>query len=346
MNRQLVLSSSTNYLRLRHRLTLSQIVRLGWSEVSKEELLQEKVQALRVLRNIQDVLDQLLETGIFIVVLKGPALSQRIYQDPTFRLSKDLDILVPNSEDVIQLRKILLNQGWKPKDSYWVEEMPQQEWYMKLAMDTGLYDPKTNIELEIHWVLDQLIFDLDPRELRELIQENYELVDVLNRRVPVLSPELELIYLIGHGARHAWFRLKWLVDIIHYPMDLVNVEKFEALLKRFRMDHLLIHLDELLRIYAGKGWDLTPIKPQKTRLAAYCKKQIEGPEPLPDLSFKRFLNLIYHYTLFLKTPDRVLKMLVRTIGIRPQDISRVKLDAYWKYFFYRYYSLVKRKLIK
>ncbi|MCS5489161.1 nucleotidyltransferase domain-containing protein [Algoriphagus limi] len=332
-------------LNSRHRLSLAQIDKLGLHKTEKEDLIQEKVKALAELKQVQSALDQLEASGISFVLLKGIGLSQRIYQDPTFRFSKDLDILVPNREEVIQLRTFLLENGWEPVYPYWVEDLPQRDWYLDLANDEPLVNPETGINIEIHWDLDRLIFDLPSTEFQELIQQNTTRIQVLNRSIRVLSPELELVYLFAHGARHAWFRLKWLVDIIHYPVEIIDQHKFQELLKRFHASHFLPEANELAKFYFGRGIELPMQGKSNPFVIKYAKEQIANEVVIGFPNLKAFLKYLYHHYFLFEKKSKAFKFLFRTIGIRPQDISAIKLPYYWQYFFYRYYSLLRRKII-
>ena len=256
-----------------------------------------------------------------------------------------MDIVVPDKKDVQILRKRLLDIGWLSADDYWVAEMPRRFWYMNIAMETELVDPSSGIHLEIHWVLDHLIFNLREEESKDLLFSNTQKSHLLGRSVNVLSPELELIYLLVHGAKHAWFRLKWLVDIHHYPFHLIDQSKFEKLLERFKMHVIVAQTDELLKIHFGKGVPFQVNEKANSFLVQYANQKIKGEVSEGSPTAFQFTNyLIYNWLL---TPNKkiAIKKLLRTIGVRPQDISKVKLDAYWKYFFYRYYSLFTRKVL-
>jgi hypothetical protein len=340
-----LLNLSVSQLVQRHRLTLAQIARLGLGKVEGSEFLNEKLRALSQLKLIQKTLDQLDETGIFYVCIKGFTLSQRIYQDPTFRFSKDLDILVPNRKNVILLRDKLMEEGWQPTNKDWVNEQPRLNWLMDNTQDVGLLHPSTGIHLEIHWELDDLFFKLDEENFSKLVLENVEKIQILNRSITVLSPELEVLYLLIHGAKHAWFRLKWLVDIFEYPVEILDQNKFRNFLEGFHCVRLLFQADELLKFYFGKGIGIgfEFQRNESSFLIKYAKIKIasevseESPKPI------EFANYIFYHFLLAGEKRNAVVFLLKKIGVRPQDICEVKLDHYWKYFFYRYYSLLRRK---
>ena len=334
---------SVSELTTRHRLSLAQIHRLGWGEVPNEELFEEKKHALLQANHIKHILDQLEETGIFFICIKGVALSQRLYQDPTVRYARDIDILVPDKKDVIFLRQQLLSNGWSDADDYWVDDEPRRDWYMDLAMHHVMIDPVNGFVLEIHWSLDRLLLNIDENELEDVLKSHTEKMMVYHRKINVLSPELELIYVIAHGTRHAWFRLKWLVDVHHYPVSMVDQKTFESLLRKYNACGFVTYTDELLRFYFGKGFPFSVDGNANSRVLTYYKSKILGDEEESAASAVNTFRMAMNVWRITGDRNKALNIIYSLLLIRPQDISRVKLNALWKYYFYRYYSFLKRR---
>jgi hypothetical protein len=57
-----------------------------------------KVNHLKMLRNFIAITDLLRQNEIPFISLKGPLLSQHIYNDPTVRFSHDIDILIDEQQ--------------------------------------------------------------------------------------------------------------------------------------------------------------------------------------------------------------------------------------------------------
>jgi hypothetical protein len=338
-----MLKLSIHELVHRHRLSLAQIDLLKWAQVDKKDLLKEKVNALRQSNHIQNILDQINETGVFFICIKGFALSQRIYKDPTVRYFKDIDILVTDIKDVIHLREKLLNNGWVHADEHWVDDEPRRSWYMGLKTDVSLVHKESGLMMELHWELDRQVLNLRGNDLKHFLKSHTEKIIVLNREVNVLTPELELLYLIAHGAKHAWFRLKWLVDLYHYPLHRLDLNKFESLVTQFKAFSLLAQTDELLRYDFGKGFDFEIKGHTNAFILTYYKSKIKE-DVLEKVSISNFFKYLIHQWMITGHKGQAVHMFFKTIGIRPQDIAEIKLNAYWKYFFYRYYSILKRKV--
>jgi hypothetical protein len=52
------------------------------------------------------------------------------------------------------------------------------------------------------------------------------------------SIELELLFLLLHGSRHGWERLKWLVDN-DYPIDQLNIAILKKLVIEFKAERII-----------------------------------------------------------------------------------------------------------
>lgn len=308
--------------------------------------MEEKLNALNKANKIKLALDHLIESEIFFICLKGFALSNRLYQDPSIRFSKDIDILVPNRNEVILLSQKLQKKGWARVDQNWAEELPRRDWYMNLTTHLTLEEPKTGVFLEIHWELNNQLLNISQEELKSFLIPHVEKMLVMNKLVHILSPELELLYLLVHGAKHAWFRLKWLVDIHHYPFHLIDRNKFEKLVEKFRLHEIIAQTDELLKTYFGKGFPFQIEGRVKSFLVNQSKQRIKDREWDTSLTLSQFTNsLVYNW--FLTNEKKIaISIFFKTIFIRAHDIAEVKLDSYWKYYFYRYYSLLNRKVLK
>ncbi|WP_161971753.1 nucleotidyltransferase family protein [Algoriphagus kandeliae] len=337
---------SISELVTRHRLSLAQIERLGWGKIEKEQLIEEKVRALAELKNIQTALDQLEQSEIFFILFKGIALSQRIYGDPTFRTSRDLDILVLKREDVEILRKHLLSLGWEDsEENPWIENTKRRGWYMDYIHHHMMWNPCLSLLMEIHWNLDHQFLDLRENELQQLISGNTQSMQVLNREIQVLKPELEFMYLLVHGARDGYYRLKWLVDILHYPFGKVDYSILKQLLEKYNLKALLVQANELLKTYFQQEIPFPIESKAAFSTIKYAQKRIEGELWTESRSFSQIVESERYFFLLSPGISSFFKSMARN-GIRHQDFSDVELNARWKYYFYRYISYGKRKVSK
>lgn len=153
-------------------------------------------------------LAKLFETnGLEMMVFKGPALAQEGYGDITLREFGDLDILVKKA-DRFKIVQLLMEEGYIPE----IELKTETKVYFYDTVNVlGLYHPKTNLLIEVHWELLSKTYAIDWKE-ESLWQRKHSLL--LNRQtVWTLSAEDHLLYLCIHGAKHLFERLEWINDI-------------------------------------------------------------------------------------------------------------------------------------
>ena len=338
-----ILNSPSECLIQRHRLTIAQLKLLGNDDVDKKMLLVEKALALSHVQKTREVLEDLLSVEQDFILLKGVELSHRLYGDPSLRFSKDIDILIWDKDKISGLVNDLIKIGWSLKEENWISEGPRQKWLLNLTSDISMKHPNGAL-VEIHWNLDPFLFNLNDSKTKSILLKNISQFYFYNRRIKVLSPELELIYLIIHGSRHAWFRLKWLVDILHFPLDKLDLLKFKKLQNELGICHLFPHVKDLIFDIFKENWN---VETQNVNDFLYrsSMRQILNEEPNSTPNFREFLNLLIHNSYLIRKPAGILKMLVRIIGVRPNDIKEVNFRFYWMYFFYRYISLIRRKFM-
>ncbi|MEK3796892.1 nucleotidyltransferase family protein [Peribacillus sp. FSL H8-0477] len=156
----------------------------------------------------------LSEIGIDALFLKGPVVAHDLYGDLSLRTSSDLDFLVP-IEQLDQAEELLVKQGYA-KDDY--IETVLNDWRWRHHHVT-YFHPHKQVKLEIHW-------RLHPGPGKEpSFQELWErkrMSNLTNFPVYFLGREDLFIFLVTHGARHGWSRLRWLDDIqqlMKQPVD-------------------------------------------------------------------------------------------------------------------------------
>ena len=86
------------------------------------------------------------------------------------------------------------------------------------------FHPQKNIMLEIHWRLEP--FPSKELTFNELWARR-RVSQITNYPVYFLGEEDLFVYLVSHGARHGWFRLRWLLDIDQMVRKGLNFEKMK-----------------------------------------------------------------------------------------------------------------------
>lgn len=171
------------------------------------------------------------ENHVRLLFLKGPVLAANLYGDTSLRTSKDLDMLI-SIKNLKKVEDLLLNIGYLREGDGEPSVLNHWKWR---EHHISYIHPGKGIQLEIHW-------RLNPRPSKE---PSYD--DLWKRKrkslltaypVYFLGKEDLFLYLINHGARHGWFRLRWLVDIDKMVRDGMDINKILFLFKKYQCCHV------------------------------------------------------------------------------------------------------------
>lgn len=331
---------------------IKNISRLGLSSFQREKLglevvknkLSETTRKLKRASEFRAALDILLDSNIDFWVLKGIELSQRNYGDPMARTFGDLDILIPNKVEIGLLRKYLLSRGWQDRfEEEWIEDQPRRDWYMDLRHHISLYDPVHQLSVELHWQLDYRFLKLPETQLQEILSKETEEVEILNRKIKVLSPELEYIFLLSHATRHGWSFLKWLVDLHHFPKSQLDPAKLQYWIDFFGLTR---PYDLFLALEAKYlGGEVLPSRQIPSYLVDYCSYRLELAEHhLPVSLYSSYRS--FRYDVLLSRDWRDLLAIVDFTLIRSPDVFETKLPYRFLYYFYRPIGIFLRRTQK
>jgi len=160
------------------------------------------------------------EKNIAHIALKGPALSQEIYGDPSERTSRDLDILIQLDQLDASL-ETLKELGYELLTKFSTSK--QRRAIIQHYHHMELYHTDKNVMLEIHWKLTS------PKHgpfSTEMIWSNSTQLPFSGSELRILSRETLIPYLCLHGTLHCFFRLQWLTDLYHLfkQMSLDEIE--------------------------------------------------------------------------------------------------------------------------
>lgn len=163
---------------------------------------------LQMITEFMKILEIFRKNKIQAIVIKGFPLAQQLYGNITLRISKDLDILV-SPKDIDGARKIIEMQGYIWNHPFAKTTAAHFKKWMEVNKHVEYWHPKLNVCIEIHWRLDCRGRDLP----LNMIQNNTTSMKMFGQSINILGKEELLLYLVIHGAGHAWFRIKWLLDI-------------------------------------------------------------------------------------------------------------------------------------
>ncbi|WP_226667517.1 nucleotidyltransferase family protein [Metabacillus litoralis] len=182
------------------------------------------------------------EADIQLLFLKGPIIAHSVYGDISLRTSSDIDFLIPLSQ-LENAEALLANQGYI-KDDYIKTVLNDWKWRHH---HVTYFHPEKKIKLEIHWRLNP--GPGNEPSFEELWRRKAK-SNLFDAPTFFLGSEDLFLFLVSHGARHGWSRLRWLYDI-HLMLELeINWQTTSTLLKKYQFHNLgaqaLVLTSELL----------------------------------------------------------------------------------------------------
>lgn len=330
-----------DYLHSRHRLSHQQID--SWlGENRAKEFLPEKLRQLKTVKNFLFVTGLLTKDNISFTCFKGPLLSYRIYNDPTVRISNDIDLLI-DKKMIIRVMDILTKNGFLlSEEIFWPQKKIQQELLVDYIKHLSFYNQELNIIVEVHWVL-MLELPVAQKKIRQIIAENLTEIKFSGRTFSVFSPEFELLYLLIHGAIHGWSRLKWLVDIHDYPISELDVHKFEKLVGRLRAWRIVGQANSLLNHFFKTQMPFHRKKYVPSYVIRYALGFIKDDNAQRLLTREMAIN--YRYLWFLFPGVGYKFQLLSGTLFRPGDLKEIDSTSRIIYYLYRPYSFIRRRVL-
>lgn len=179
-----------------------------------------RLKMLHLSREMNQICEGFTADGVRTLLLKGPVLAAELYGDLAHRTSKDLDLLVAE-EDVERAELILVQLGYELEEEHILDNWKRKSHHMSLK------HREHGVQVEVHWRLNP--HNSSSYSFDQLWQRRNE-IRFSHQAYPCLGHEDLLCYLTDHGARHGWFRLRWLLDI-------------ERLLPKIDVNQMLAHLE-------------------------------------------------------------------------------------------------------
>jgi hypothetical protein len=246
------------------------------------------------------------DQGIKTLFLKGPVLAQDLYGDLSLRTSSDLDFLIP-IEHLEQAESLLVQLGYE-KDDY--IETVLNDWRWRHHHVT-YYHPIKKMKLEIHW-------RLHPGPGKEpSFQELWErrsVSSLTSSPVSLLGKEDLFLFLVAHGARHGWSRLRWLVDIQKMVDQKIDWKGVFRLFKKYYNTHVggqaLLLVSELFDEKLKE--EVSPFLTKKAQQLAqgaifYLEKMVNlHTDPVPEEIWRYHAK---HLFSLLSTQQKIIHLL-------------------------------------
>jgi hypothetical protein len=263
------------------------------------------------------------ENKIPALFLKGPILAKVLYGDLSLRTSSDLDLLV--SLDQLEIVEVLLQKMGYIKDEY--IETILNDWKWRHHHFT-FYHHNTNIKVEVHWRLNPGP-GKEPN-FKDLWNRKQELL-ISSKPLFYLSNEDLFFFLVTHGARHGWSRLRWLIDIHQLMVRTLNFKIIRKLFKKYNYLNVagqaLILSNELLGTSVDEALKILKIKSNVPLNLAneamfYLKQMINlHNEPLDE----RVSRYHKHHLIKLMSPKQKTLFFLSFLFPYPEDAKTLPL---------------------
>ncbi|MFS0861467.1 nucleotidyltransferase family protein [Fredinandcohnia sp. 179-A 10B2 NHS] len=253
---------------------------------------------LQLCGEMEQVSQLFLKNEIHPLFLKGPVLATDLYGDLSLRTSGDLDVLIP-IEDLQKAEELILRAGYE-KDEYIQSVLNDWKWRHH---HFTYFHPSKGIKLEIHWRLNPAP-SMEP-SFSDLWKRK-RIYSTTSFPVYILGIEDLFLFLVTHGARHGWSRLRWLTDIqqiVKKDIDWVSLTRH---VRKYKCNHIAgqaLVLSAQLLGSKGLSHQLEPLTTGKRPFTLaqqaifYIEKMVNlHSEPLPqeisDYHKKHLLSLM------------------------------------------------------
>ncbi len=147
----------------------------------------------------------LAAAGIEVVALKGLVLSQQLHGNLHTRPVGDIDLLL-RPADAARADTLLRAGGWARSNPAFPLTPRQTGQFIRLKPEFEYVRGRPPQRVELRWTLEGM-------GGAEAALGRADSVALGGEAMRTLPADLNLVYLLQHGARHGWFRLFWLVDL-------------------------------------------------------------------------------------------------------------------------------------
>lgn len=285
------------------------------------------------------------ERGIFHCFIKGIVLNALLYQSLTARPCKDIDVWV--DPEIIPEAVLLLEQlGYEKTDPIYTLQGFQKQYFMRHRHDIKLFHKEKKVEVELHFSLAHVGLTIIPTE------PSTQSVTLFNTRLKTLDNDYNLLYLMIHGAIHAWTRLRWLNDIkLYIKSGLCDLKNVRFLAES--MECVSIVEQSLLLVqnnFGHKDTDLSCLieKPSKksVKLAKMAQSFIAAHYELTtEYSIFNKMFLKYRvYLMVLAPPKKTLRVVGRDLIKLERLFPYVRFPDRYAFMYYILYPLWVLKL--
>ncbi|RKD23182.1 Renal dipeptidase [Ammoniphilus oxalaticus] len=223
------------------------------------------------------------EHNIRVLFLKGPILGADLYGDISLRTSGDVDLLI-EVQHLEKAEQLLIDAGYE-KDEYIKTVLNDWKWRHH---HLTFFDESKKSKIEVHW-------RLHPGPTKEPsfgeLWKRKRKSEITKYPLYFLGREHLFYFLVTHGARHGWSRLRWLMDIERLAQQDLDWIELQVILRKYWSEDVAGQALVLANKHLGLplGHQMEPLvhgqRPKQLAKGAfyYMKQMINlHTEPLPE----------------------------------------------------------------
>jgi hypothetical protein len=264
---------------------------------------------------------------ILTLFLKGPILATELYGDISLRTSSDIDLLV-QIKDLELVEELLLKDGYV-KDEYIQSIL--NDWKWRHHHFTYVH-PMKNIKIEVHWRLNPGP-GIEPSF--QFLWSRKETSSYFEKSIYYLCHVDLFYFLVTHGARHGWSRLRWLVDIDHLLNKGIDLQVLMKFVRKYHVESIGKQAIILTRELLGTKTPDERIDRQSIKLAQqaifYMERMVNlHTEPVP----KEVVNHHKRHLFALMSNYHKVAFGLSTLFPYPEDAVALPLPKYLHFLYF------------
>ncbi len=213
---------------------------------------------MSIIGELREVLAALQKAAILCIVLKGIALSERVYPNIAMRGMSDVDLMV-RKDDLFRVDDQLSSLGYISRDSSVAKAILNPAGYLA-SLEYRKNDP-SSLNLHLHWhtvntSIPATMF-VEQIDLNRL-WEHSTMTSVADSHALMLRPEHMIIYLCEHSLRvgHSFDRLILVCDIFYSIKAFENSLDWDFIVaesRRFNLSRFVYHSLSIVEHYTALG---------------------------------------------------------------------------------------------
>lgn len=302
------------------------------------------INMLRLSSELEKLNKEFLAHNIQSLLLKGPVLALMLYGDLSLRTSKDLDILV-SPHHVTQAEEILIRLGYETEE----KDQDAIDIWRRKQHHISYVHPVLLTQVELHW---RMSLELPGASFEDLWERRVT-TSVSSSPINYLGNEDLFVYLVSHGSRHGWFRLRWLYDIDRMmSKEMVNIQRLKQIYKsdggQYLAGQSLILTSKLFSTRLPKQLDILMHNKRSQKLACSALFFIKNKVDLSSEGDKKILGQHKNYLYSLMTQKQKLSLIIDYLYPSPKDVLLFPLpkSLHFLYFPLRPFLWLWRSLKK